>query len=370
MAPDGGRLTFGAGRDPSDYWVFGDRQAALRAAQAAEADLLGMHERLLGRSVAALLADAGTPEAVTFDGLDADFLGRLEGGRVLVTFNGLLGDCAWGAPFGFWGSPMGYLLLTGPSHARLVRSEADYRAACASRDILRVVQHASITDNSFGMTTFLGIDYRRPLPPFFPVGRGSDLIFAESVWRCAPDGLFGHLPWALLHEPVETRRFSPGEILRTASGFDTTKLMLACIASCPFGPGQADPAERLRTLGRHLAALGSLPLADFEEVVRLRAWQSSRAHIALADARLRECGESPAFWAKDVRRYLDLLCRALVREDYVVPLELVQGRGVEEGRRLSQRLVGNFGRLLTLWPEILEVARALRREGRRPGVLL
>ena len=369
-APDGGRLSFGAGCDPSNYWVFGDRQAALRAAQAVEADLLGMHERLLGKSVAGILADAAPPEGVSFDGLDADFLGRLEGGggRVLATFNGLLGDCGWGAPFGFWGSPMGYLLLTGHSHERLVRSEAAYRAACTSRDILRVVQHVSITDESFGMTTFLGIDYRRPLPPFFPVGRGSDLIFAESVWRCMSNGLFGHLPWALLHEPVETRRFSPGEIFRTASGFDMPKLMLACIASCPFGPGQADPAERLRTLGRHLAALGSLPLADFEEVVRLQAWRSSRAHIALAEARLRECGESPAFWAKDVRRYLDLLCPALVREDYVVPLELVQGRSVEEARRLSQRLVGQFGQLLTLWPEMLEVAGELRRKGRRLGV--
>ncbi|HEY9810091.1 MAG TPA: HAD-IIIC family phosphatase [Halomicronema sp.] len=354
-------LAFSSSADPSDYWVFKDRQNTLESVEFRDKDLLGIHEELLGQSVGAVVEKM----PVDFEKIDNDFLRRLEKGKakVLMTFNGLVGDCGWGAPFGFWSAPMGYLLLGEMSHRRLVESESSYRMALTSREILRSVNRRKITDDSFGMTTFVGLDNRDLLPPFLPVRRGQDLIFTKMVWECFSEGVFGHLPWALLHEPVEVRKFWQGEIFRTASGFDTAKLMIECVKSCQFGEGNA--TERLRILGRHLCELGNLPVGDFEEFIRLQTWRSSQGFINLAEERLQSCGDAPKFWANDVRKYVDILCKSLITEEYFVPLDLLQGRNLNEARKLSQRLVGSFGQLVLWWPEIVATAKDLRGKGIR-----
>ncbi|MBW4493513.1 MAG: hypothetical protein KME26_10610 [Oscillatoria princeps RMCB-10] len=360
-------LEFAPGYEASDIWIFPDRQTALQSVSFTEDDNLALHELMLGKTAGAIAATFGHTGTPDCNRADTSLVRRLQagGGSVLVTFSGLIGDCGWGAPFGYWNAPLGYLLLTGQSRERLVQSESDYRLACTSRDILRVVSTPTISDETFGMTTFVGLDNRILLPPFLPVRRGQDLIFATTLGQCFPDACFGHLPWALLHEPVEARKFWPGEIFRTASGFDTAKLIVECVKSCSFGPGQTGGKQRLRSLGTHLTELGSLPLADFEEFVRLQVWRTSRSFISLAEEQLQQCQESPAFWANDVKKYLDILCQSLTRDDYFVPLDLLAGRSTSEARELAQRLVLKFGQLLYWWPDMVEVAKKLRSQGQR-----
>lgn len=364
-------LSFKAGGDPSEYWVFHNRQTALQSVTFTDINLLGSHEQLLGKNISTIFKTLANNDTPDFNQINTPFLRRLVSGngKVLVSFNGLVGDCGWGAPFGFWGAPLGYLLFTGESHERLVRSETDYRTALTSRDILRVVNQICISDDSFGMTTFLGLDNRQLLPPFLPVRRGQDLIFANSVWKCFPEAFFGHLPWALLHEPVETRKFWAGEIFRTASSFDTAKLIIECVKSCQFSSSaQKTGAERMRTLGTHLIELGSMPQADFEEFVRLQVWRSHSYFICLMEERLKACQEFPPFWANDVKKYIDLLSKSLIRDDYLIPLDLVEGRTLDEARQLAQRLVLKFGQLLYYWPDIVAVTKKLRQQNQRLAI--
>ncbi|MGH7829737.1 MAG: phosphopantetheine-binding protein, partial [Candidatus Binatia bacterium] len=183
--------------DPAEVWFFPDRETALQSASGTEADLLAIHEQLLGKNASALAAQSGNGHPSFDPGLLKRH--RATQGKVLATFNGLLGDCAWGAPFGYWGGPMGCLILNEKSHRRLIRSEADYRSACASRDILRVVDRLTISEETLCMTVFMGFDNRDLLPPFLPVKRGEDIVFGLTLRRCFENGYFGHLPWALVH---------------------------------------------------------------------------------------------------------------------------------------------------------------------------
>jgi hypothetical protein len=66
-----------------------------------------------------------------------------------------------------------------------------------------------------------------------------------------------------------------------------------------------------------------------------------------------------------VRKYGDILCKSLITEEYFVPLDLLQGRNLNEARKLSQRLVGSFGQLVLWWPEIVATAKDLRGKGIR-----
>ena len=360
-------LAVTSGWDPGDYWFFPNRQAALQSVSFVDQDILAGHEQLLGRDVGSIIAAMSSQGKLLFDRVNTALGQRLEkgDGTVLVTFNGILGDCAWGAPFGYWGGPMGCLLLDGKSHERLVESEATYRAICSSREILRVVPRFTLSDAAFSITTWAGLDNRTLLPPCMPVGRGQDVIFGLTVWRCFTESFFGHVPWTLLHAPLENRAFWPGEIFRSASGFDIDKLIIACVTGYEFGPTATTGADRLRAMGRHLEEVGNLPGAAFDEFLRLQAWQTTSAYIALTEEHLQAWGETPAFWVNDVRKYLEMLRHALIRDDYCIPLDLLDGRSVEETRRVAQRLVRGFGQFLSWWPEMTAATKHLRTQGQR-----
>ncbi|MGH7554665.1 MAG: hypothetical protein ACREMQ_16810, partial [Longimicrobiales bacterium] len=362
-APDSSAgLRFTAGCDPAEYWIFSDRESALRSVPAIEEDILAIHEKILGKDPSVIASSLAGETAVDLERMDPALLRKLESGsgRVLATITGTLGDCAWGSPFGYWGGPMGYLLFEGKSHERLVQSESVYRAACTSRELLRVVTCPTISDGTGVMGTFMCFDNRDLLPPHLPVGRGTDLTFGATLWKCFEGGYFGHVPRALLHSPVEYRRFWPGEIFRSASGYDIDKLMIDCITSYEFGPGKAGGKQRLRELGKYLMELGSMPLAEFEEFLRIQIWQTAGLFISRMEDQLRACARSPKFWAADVEKYIDVLRRSVARKDYFVPLDLMLGRNGSSAQELSQRLVFKFGQLLYWWADIAAVAKMLK----------
>lgn len=347
-----------SGRDPAEFWFFPDRETALRSGDVADTDIFACHEGLLGRQAAEMLPPGGPPDPTGITAASGRSGIRPWHDMVVsVTFNGLVGDCAWGAPFGWWGSALGYLLLDEPSHRRLVRSAADYHTACRSREVLRVVRRPTLSDATFCMTTFVGLDNRRLLPPFMPVQRGEDIVFGATLQHGFGDRCFGHVPWALLHAPVPPRRFWPGEMVRTASGFDTAKLILACMPASEEG---AATGRGLVVLGAHFIELGKLPSRDFDEYLRRRMRRINDGFAEQLEQRLHECEGAPEYWANDVRRYVALLREATQRPDYCVPLDLVDGRGRGEARVLAQRLVLRFGELLTWWPHMMEVATELR----------
>jgi hypothetical protein len=262
------------------------------------------------------------------------------------------------------GSPRYFLSLTGAARERLLQSESTYRSACASREVVRTVERATISDGTFCMTAFIGFDNRALLPPFFPVQRNDDGIWGVTLRRCLEDGYFGFLPWLLLHAPVEARAFAPQAAWKSGVGSPSYDIVIALIESFEFGPG-ASGGERLRALGKHLTELGTMALADFEEFARIQLWSRAITEISLLEQRLQLYGGAPDFWAGDVKKRLAVLRETLPEEGQIVARDLTAGRSVKEARELMQRLVLKFGRLLAWWPEIVEAAKRLRARGRR-----
>jgi len=354
------RLGFTMNQDPAEITFFPNRTTLLQAINPINADVLSFHEQALGRNLADLLAT----KEVDLSGINAPLLQRLMNGqgRILVTLNGLFGDCGWGAPFGYWDSPMGCLLLESNSHQRLTCCETDYRKGCISREVLRLAKRLTISDATFSMSTFMGLDHRALLPPYFPVQRGQDILFGMTVWQCFKSSYFAHLPVALLHTPVEQRHFWPDEIFRTASGSDTAKLMVYCLRTFQQ-TNHADDIKNLQALGQHLMDLGSMSLSDFIYFFQVQAKHHGHLLIELMERRLSEEEESPAFWANDIKKYMQQLQQAFIKPNYWLPLDLMSGRTIDEVQILSQKLVYQFGQLLYWWPTLVGVTKELYLQG-------
>jgi hypothetical protein len=329
-------------RDPSEVWPLGsdgerddERREGMCRAQAI--DVLGEHERWLGKRIA-IKTRVHPALAPTPVGPPA---------RVAVTTNGLIGDCGWG-------SPAEYLFLRDASRDRLTKSDAAYRASVTSRQIVRAVRQPVLSErvDDF-MSTFLAIDNRLVLPPFMPVCRGTGRVFARLVSLCRP-GWFAHLPFVLRHEPVERRRFPPGEICRSAAGIDLSRLVCCLLDTLPRAH-HTDPAARLMHYGRALTSVASQGVAGFRELavdcVRSALARTADALEARADAET----DHLSLCRRDTLAYAASLRRTIARPDVHIPLDLRSGRSLDDAEAVTRRLVFRFGRLLACWPDVLDL---------------
>jgi hypothetical protein len=215
------------------------------------------------------------------------------------------------------------------------------------------------------MTTFLGLDNRDLLPPFFPVQRNSDGIFGLTLRKCVDASHVAFLPWILLHAPEPPRVFAPDEMWADAAAVRMADIVIASILDHQNLTGDAAVATRLADLGDHLRWLGSLDYPDFETRVRTQQQFRNFAFLTALHGQLHTYGASPTYWADDVSRMIDLISRASSAEDHLIPRDLRQGRDAGAARLLSQDLVAKYGELLLAWPVMVAAAKRLRDKGCR-----
>ncbi|MEJ2178811.1 MAG: hypothetical protein P8Y12_13055 [Gammaproteobacteria bacterium] len=289
IAPDAQQsLRLSEGIDPCSYWCYQNTTRNGNDTKLIKKDVLDTHGQLLGRRLSEIIS----PDLQQ----STELAGRLNKpeSSVRITLNGLLGDCGWGAPFGLWHQPMGYL--------------------------------------------------------------------------ASKDAVIGHLPFSLIHEPVPTRRFWPGEITRTAAGIDLCRLMIEAIACCSFHDGEINIEDRLMSLGRHLIRLAAVPgnrlrkhlsqcLQDsnqcFEQTLMKRATRESICNTA---------------YANDVTQYFNKLRTSQSNEDYWLPLDLRSVDGVKGAEARARQSLREFGELLETWPAIIHAAKTLRNADIRLSV--
>jgi hypothetical protein len=333
MAPGAeDELSCFTGYDPTEFWFFPDRTAAVASVSFAEIDILRQHEALLGHAVAECGGPADSP------------------GRVAVTLHGLVGDSGMR-------SPRYYLTLSGDSRLRLVSSETGYRSAFHSREVLRTVRRPTVSTGPFVMTTFFGLDTRVLLPPFFPVQRNSDGIFGLMLQKTTSH-CTGFLPSVLLHAPPP-RTFQPDAMWTDADGLQLADVIIDCAFG--FDAGAHLPVEaRLHRLGRHLRWVGSLGMTEFDAYIRAQQQFRTIAFITALRGQLQAHGGQPHYWAADATRMIERVSTAACASDYTAPRDLVSGEDADASRRLAQELVGRFGELLDAWPAIVAAARTLR----------
>jgi hypothetical protein len=345
---------------PVEFWFFAKREDALSFADFVDEDLLELHEQLLGRTIADCLATFGDLDLLSSERPMPYHLRSLQShdSRVIVTLTGMLGDSGMRVP-------ATYKVLGRASRERLIQSKESYLSACSSREVMRVATRTCLSNRTWFISTALAYDNREMLPPFFPVLRGTDGIFAATLDRCSQGGYLGDVPRAILHLPTRSRRYRHDQIIESADGITMHSLIVACLLSRQFWPGMTDGAERMRAMGRHLIELGSMKLADFEEFARVNLWRQQSEMMANLEKDLLDYEDPPDYWANDLKDYLARMRLSFSNNEFVVPLDLRSRRRPEQARDLSRTLVLKFGKLLCEWPDIIDTARRLRARGER-----
>jgi hypothetical protein len=349
-----GGLHLSSQPDPTQFWFFAQDEPVLPPGGFRDEDFLALHERLLGKEVGACLASRTASADRDLEAANTGFFRKLQAGtgRVAVTAAGVVGDSGMA-------SAVYLLTLEGASRERLLASERVYRSTLAGHQLMRAAPQATLCDGAFCMALNLGLDNRRLLPPFMPVGRNQDGIFAAILRSCFPGALQGFLPWMVQHQPPQRRR--PGSVTlgQSAARVSSGQVIQALVGSFVPGPDWRDARANLRALGKTLKELGRAARADFEEVVRLHLWNQMSGLASRLAAQLNKYGRQPGFWANDVRQILAALEEALPDPHYPLPFDLSPAPG-DDPPAVLQRLIARFGGLLEIWPDMIEAARELR----------
>jgi hypothetical protein len=115
-----------------------------------------------------------------------------------------------------------------------------------------------------------------------------------------------------------------------------------------------------------VAELASLPPSPFDARLRAHFLELSSRHAAVVEQAIDDAPRAAAWWAEDLRAFVAHEHEAAAQREATLPLDLVEGRGVEAARELSRRLVRQFGELVEWWPEITRAVADLRAGGVAP----
>jgi hypothetical protein len=269
---------------------------------------------------------------------------------------------------GSWGdsgmdSPQIVLALTGESREALMRSREHYGRAKECREVFRSVNGYTISDAAMFVTMNAGLDNRSLLPPFLPVGRHEDGAFAMTLRVCDDDACIGHIPFAVLHSPLEPRRYEQGAVPIAAPRL--AEIVLSIMSTFNLLPGHTSIADRLSGLGKFFVDVGSLSIEGFRDYVETTWVGATSRRIAQLEDLLRQHQGRPDFWADDVLAFIEKLADFTAHGLPAAPRELLGKQSAEQAMETCRRVVRRYGELLQWWPVISDAATRLRAENVR-----
>lgn len=306
-------------------------------------DYLGHHESLLGRHLGELLSSETSMEWMS-PRLVSETLSH--GGVVRATGTGVIGDLGSD-------SPKHLLSLEPPNVEPIVSDPSRYAMAKESRELVRCGASPILTKSAFLGGFFLGLDGRVLLPPFVPVGRNEDIMFATMLSLVRPEALIGHLPIAYSHEPQPRRFFSTGTLFDVMP--KSNELLPILIAlSQPAEPGE--PADRMREMGERMDRATASP-AEFTSAMREWWVRSALVMVRRMDATVEAYGSDYPHWADDLEAASRSFQQLINEPEQISPSDFV---GTSDGRFETLRCLGvRLAALLDAWPRIVETARGL-----------
>lgn len=341
-------IQLGGDNETVPCWFFEDRQSATNFVEQQQVGMADLHELLLGRSLKDVTATGANYNHACHHVLN-DLANN--SGHVALTALGLVGDS--GMQTGEW-LP---LIATGHTRKRILQSPETYAMAQTSREMARQVSRYTVWHSGQLMTTCVGFDNARILPPFLPVHRNEDGIFASTLERLLPTYYVGHIPFTVEHSPIEDR-------LNAGLEYSRLRLSDVILWTLAHWEGLADirPRKRFNHLGAFLIEVGTLSPVEFKHRMRecYFTWQHNL--IGLLQTHIVAYKDSPAFWREDLLRRIESL-RVLIRKRVLpVLLDSSEPMSIEASFIQARHLVRRFGEVVYWWPDILDSARNLARD--------
>jgi hypothetical protein len=343
-------IGFGGGLS-RELACYASEQELLQRARFGDTDPLSGHAACLGLPLAQAVARLGAtsigPGALR--DTSAALLSSLRADSpLLVTQCGSWGDP--GTTHTHW-----FQQLEPESVQRLLQSPGGLAGAMRNRHYWLGRSRPNIGKMAV-MSQATGLDNSALLPPYFPVWRGEDYLFAAMVARLHPHAAVLDYPWCVPHLPLERRGGrEPAAPLAARGGLTLCARYLVARAEPAAG---VSPAMRLAGVAQQLRELGEYDSSELlalfrRELAQQQAEQLERLQRQLQLAPRFGCSE----WESYLRSGVEEVSRALQAPASPTGIPgLPAGVSEEYLLRQGRTLLAEFGAALAAWPLIREAA--------------
>jgi hypothetical protein len=219
------------------------------------------------------------------------------------------------------------------------------------------------TLTSFGiMAAVTGLDHRSLLPPYFPAGRGEDILFGIMTQRLHPQSLALSEGWAVRHDPIESRPERGN--LNPVSVSPGLSNLADWLGREPEDQQGLTPERRMNILGNELASLCEMSADAMERLVRSQL-ASKRAELLarcidhISQLNAQESSENLNTWSDFLQQTQAGLIDSLQTPE-TEPVSVALSKNGSANFSSLKKLGQGFADALSAWPEICQAARSFK----------
>jgi hypothetical protein len=207
------------------------------------------------------------------------------------------------------------------------------------------------------MSQITGLDNTRMLPPYIPITRGEDRVFASTVDFIFPHAVTLDYPWAVPHLPIPERTwteedldFTPKPLFPYAFFEKMLEQKSACLAQ--------SPTDRLAVLAAWFNSLAAASNESLIAMYRDSRLQNDVESLQQLRALLSTAESAPAEWQDYLRNGIEQLERdvdGVSRADFdvnILPTATEHNEPVDFWKDFWR----GFASALTAWPQIRKAA--------------
>ncbi len=346
-------LEFSSEREPLDIEYFTDRNELLKKILPCDTDVFLQHENILGKSINEIILKFKDTE-LFLDKANNGFIYSIikNDRKIPVTMPGIAGSSGKG-------SPKSVLWINGLEREKIMKSKIVYKTYICRNEVFRLPDNLKISNGSFLMGYNMGIDNREMIPPFLPIGRGSDTIFASLLKMT--NSYICYLPFSLYHDPLKRRLFNYKDIFNFS--LHISDLILLIIESIKISTHYSDVPFKLIMIGNYFKDISKLNKIDFFELIQNELIKHKCSFIKFLESLLIKYDSKPEFWAEDIFKIIKIIEKNFKNKDMYFPVELNNNDSIENKEKELKKTFNLFGELLISWPLIYLKAKEFNEQG-------
>ena len=268
--------------------------------------------------------------------------------KVLSTMTGVHGESVSDTPKG----------LLRRIHTK--NKEDLYKEAKINRLLLSYSENYLIRKKPHFVSMYSAFNNEEILPPFFPIARNQDGIFAAAMMACMPNSMIGQVPWVAKHQPFPARNYKKGEISNYRFKLNTLIVSLLNSYSKSEYTNKKNTENlnigdnRYKEVGEYLEKFANKNNDDFINFIqKYISTNIDKATLSLGKFLVSNNNYSEE-WQRDIRKYLLNAQEYKKSSQFGIPHELInENRSFSENIELTKSLISMYGKLLKHWPEIV-----------------
>ena len=317
-------------------------------------DIINEHESFLGKNASEIIS-LKENSSISIKEIKYDFLLSLirDDSSVKITMPGIIGSSGMGSP-----SPI--LWIPDEQKERVFSSKKMYESSICSNEVFRAPDKIKISDNNFLMSYNIGLNNQEFLPPFFPIGRGTESIFNSILRKIFLNSCICYMPFAVNHDPMKRKIYNHESVYNFSNNF--SDILVFLIDSFNISDSIRTPEYRLNVLGNYFKEISNLRQIDFISLITSLIIKQSSDFIKFLESLLIKYDAKPKFWAEDIYKLIENIEKSINGQDLYFPKELDNINICEDKEKSFKKILNLFGDLLISWESIYNASKKYNQQ--------